>query len=81
MANRDLEFLSSGEDIILLDTDGGGNLVYVGRAGSGTSTASLLWSIKKLGYDGSGNLASVYFADSTPTYTKSWDSRASYTYS
>lgn len=63
------------------DFDGGTNLIYFGQALTSSSTGSDVWQIRKFAYDGSNNLVSMLYADGTTAFTKTWTSRASYTYS
>ena len=52
------------------------NLVYLGKALPGSATSDAAWQIKR--YDKSAGHMS--FADDETTFTKVWDSRASYSY-
>lgn len=67
--------------IVEFDFSGGSNLIYFGQALTGSSTGSGVWQIRKFTYDGSNNLVSMLYADGTIAFTKTWTSRASYTYS
>ena len=57
----------------------GDNLEYFGKAVAGTADGAAAWQIKKLAYSGS-NLVSMDYADGVKTFTKTWNSRATYTY-
>jgi hypothetical protein len=59
----------------------GDSLVYFGQALPGSSTGSAVWQIRKFTYDGSNNLASMVYADGESAFTKTWTSRAGYSYS
>lgn len=58
------------------DTTTDTNLVYLGKALPGSATSDAAWQIKR--YNKSAGHMS--FADDETTFTKSWDSRTSYTY-
>ena len=59
----------------------GDNLpLYIGRARPQISTNKPEWQIKKMTYDGNGNLLTVRFAGGNNEYNYSWDERTSYTY-
>ncbi len=64
----------------LLDYSGGTDPIYIGSAHSGAATTAAVWQIKKLAYDGSGNVTSIKFAGSTPNPDSIWANRASLTY-
>lgn len=55
--------------------------VYIGEAIVGSSQSNSVWKIKKLTYDGSGNLAATLFADGNDNFDNIWDDRASLSYS
>lgn len=80
--NSDGELLSSkGARGLLFDFAGGSNPIYIGSAEPGTATSAASWLIKKLSYDGSGNIASIQFAGGSANPTNVWDNRASLSYS
>ena len=58
------------------DTTTDANLVYLGKALPGSATSDAAWKIKR--YNKSAGHMS--FADDETTFTKTWDSRTSYTY-
>lgn len=58
------------------DTTTDANLVYLGKALPGSLEGDAAWQIKR--YNKSAGHMS--FADDETTFTKSWDSRTSYTY-
>ena len=70
-----------GKYASMFDNSGGSNPIYYGIAPPGASTGSAVWQIRKFAYDGSGNLTSMLYADGTNAFTKTWTSRAGYTYS
>lgn len=57
--------------------DVNGSDIYIGYALPGTSTSAASWKIKRIN---TVNPISIYWADSSTLYNKTWDSRASYTY-
>ena len=59
----------------------GTNVVYIGEAQPGTSTSSPNWRIKKLTYDSNNMVTDIKWAGGTNAFDKTWDDRASYTYS
>lgn len=58
------------------DTTTDTNLVYLGKALPGSATSDAAWQIKR--YNKSAG--TMTFADDVTTFTKTWDSRTSYTY-
>lgn len=58
------------------DTTTDTNLVYLGKAEAGTATSSAAWQIKRYNKT-TGHMS---FADDITTFTKTWDSRTSYSY-
>jgi len=58
----------------------GGQIIYIGSTIPGCATSASRWQIRKITYDGSGNITDVKFADSSNKFNKVWDSRATYTY-
>ncbi len=65
---------------VSLDFDGNGNLIYIGLAIPGTPQYIPAWQIRKLTYDGSGNLLTITWADGSRSFNYVWDNRASLTY-
>jgi YD repeat-containing protein len=63
-----------------LDFDGSGNLIYFGIAIPGTPQDTAEWQIRKLTYDGSGNLLTITWADGVRSFNHAWDDRVSLTY-
>lgn len=61
------------------DYDANGNLTYLGIATPGTLTSAASWQIKKLSYNGSGNLTSITWADSG-AFSQIWDNHTGLTY-
>jgi hypothetical protein len=62
-----------------LDYVGGENPIYLGSAVPGSSTASPVWQIKKITYDGNNNPTLIAVAGGAE-YNQIWDDRASLTY-
>ena len=63
----------------------GTNLIYKGHSRPGSSTASAVWQIAKLSYDGSNNLLTIKWPEdanghASNDYAFVWDNRATYTY-
>lgn len=56
-------------------------LVYVGQASPGSDEDAELWNIKKIFYDGNGNVTKTGFANGNVKYQERWSQRATYTYS
>jgi YD repeat-containing protein len=71
----------AGEYATRGDYDGSGNLIYLGRALTGSATSSAVWAIRKLSYDGSGNLLTIQWANGNTNYTNVWDNRVALSYS
>ena len=61
--------------------DADGKPEYIGVAAPSSAKGSLVWSIKKLTYNASGQTTDIQWADGTAAFTKEWDERATYTYS
>ena len=64
----------------------GNNLIYKGFARPGADEGALVWQIGKLAYDGSNNVLSIKFPQTSQgvasnDYIFSWTARAGYTYS
>jgi len=59
--------------------DGSGQLEYVGEAAPGTSVGAEKWRIRKLTYSGT-LLTDVQWADGSDKFSKSWNDKATYTY-
>jgi len=64
-----------------LDYSGGANPIYIGQSYPGAATSTATWQIKKLTYDGNGNVTVVAFAGGTPDANQIWDNRATLSYS
>lgn len=65
---------------LVMEYDGSSNPIYLGTSAPGTTTATAKWQIKKLAYDGSGNLTSIKYAGGAPDFSNVWDDRAGLTY-
>ncbi len=64
----------------------GTNLIYKGFARPGSSTSAAVWQIAKMTYDGSNNLLTITWPQTTAgvasnDFAFQWSQRASYTYS
>ena len=55
--------------------------IYIGMAPTGQSKASAVWQIRKLSYDGSGNITDIQFANGSRNFDQVWNDRASLSYS
>lgn len=70
---------------MLLDNSAGASGVeplYIGEAEPGTASSALRWRIKKFTYTAAtNNVATIKWASGNDRFDKSWDNRASYTYS
>lgn len=67
--------------ISALAYDGSNNLIYSGKALTGSSKATACWQIKKYTYDGSSNLTDIQFCDGNNNFDNVWNDRVSYSYS
>ncbi len=72
---------SSGDLITKIAYDASNRAQYIGLADPGTSASDAQWQIKKITYDGNGNVTDIQFAQGVNTYSKVWDNRATYSYS
>lgn len=66
---------------LLLDYDGAGNVIYMGKAVSGSSTASSVWQVRKLTYDGTNHLLSIKYSNGSLAQNAVYDDRATLSYS
>lgn len=57
--------------------DVNGSDIYIGYALPGSATTDAKWKIKRVN---TTNPISIYWADSSTLYNKTWDNRSSYTY-
>jgi hypothetical protein len=64
-----------------LDYNASAQLIYLGKAASGSAKASALWKIANLLYDASGNLIDIQFAGGDTLYAHVWNDRATLVYS
>jgi YD repeat-containing protein len=67
------------------DNGGGSNLIYIGMARAGSSTAQPVWQIRKISYDGSGNILTITWPINSNGAVSTenqfiWTSRTTYTY-
>lgn len=62
----------------LIDTDG--SFKYVGEANPGTDTSTASWRIKRVEWT-DGDDWEILWANGTSSFDKTWDDRASYSYS
>lgn len=63
------------DETILVDVNGSD--IYIGYALPGTLTSAASWKIKRVN---TVNPISIYWADSSTLYNKTWNDRATYTY-
>ena len=82
---RDIDVLgnfpaSPNAGAVSLDFDASGNLIYFGIAIPGTPQSVEEWQIRKLTYDGSGNLTRIQWANGTRDFASIWDNRTTLTY-
>jgi hypothetical protein len=63
-----------------LEYDGSSNPIYVGLAAPGTLVSQSLWLIRKLTFDGSGNVTAIQYANGVPLFDQVWNDRASLSY-
>lgn len=63
------------DESILVDSVG--NDIYIGYALPGTLTSEAKWKIKRVN---TTNPISIFWADSSTLYNKTWSDRATYTY-
>lgn len=68
-----------------LDYVAGTNPIYVGEAVPGSAVGSSVWRIKKLTYNGAGNVTDIEFAAATGAgpwglFDQVWDDRATLDY-
>lgn len=64
-----------------MDYDANGNVIYYGIAEPGSATSASAWQIRRLDYDGIGNLDDMLFANGLRTFNQAWVNRLSLTYS
>lgn len=67
-----------GNKALRLDDTSTANVTYVGKASTGTATASALWQIKKID-ETSGMI--ITWADGNASYDNVWNNRTSLIYS
>lgn len=75
-----IQAIPSGGDATPYDTlieDASATITYIGKAVAGTAVGTASWQIKRI--DSSSGTA-IRFADGVSTFTKVWNSRATYTY-
>ena len=70
----------AGDLQTLIENNGSGNPLYIGKARPSITSSETGWQIRKLTYDGSDNVLSVKFANGKNGYSFIWDDRATYTY-
>lgn len=63
------------------DYDANGNVIYYGIAQPGSAVSSGSWQIRKLDYDGAGNLLDMLYANGARAFNQAWTSRAGLSYS
>ena len=55
--------------------------LYIGKTYPGKLKSEPFWKICQLTYDANGSVTDIKWAGGTALYDKTWDLRASYTYS
>lgn len=65
----------------LLDYVGGTQPIYIGEAIIGSPASSASWRIKKLTYDGNGNVTALQWSPNALGFGDVWNNRAGYSYS
>lgn len=65
----------------LYDFDGSNLPIYIGEAIAGTLTSETGWRIQKRGYNGSGRLISIKWANGDGRFHAIYDNRAGFSYS
>lgn len=79
--SKTIQYPFSNSDLIIKVSYAGSNPEYIGYAAPGTATSAAAWQIRKVTYNGSGDITDVQFAAGVNDYTKVWDDRAGYSYS
>lgn len=69
------------ESALRIEYDGSSNPIYIGIAEPGTAPGSNGWQIRKLTFDGSGNMTAMQYAGGSSEFIFIWDNRASLSYS
>jgi|TARA_R110000803_G_scaffold46198_17_gene97148 hypothetical protein len=64
----------------LIDEDADNSFTYVGEAVPGTDKSATIWRIKRI-YELAGGDLEILWANGTSSFDKTWDDRATYTYS
>jgi len=64
----------------ILDYQGGTQPIYIGWATPGVATSRDAWKIRKLTYDGNGNVTQIQYASGDVGFTQIWDNRTTITY-
>lgn len=65
----------------MLDYDINGNVIYYGRAPTGTPIGDAAWQLRKLSYDAAGNLLDTLWANGTKLFDQPWTARVGLSYS
>ena len=63
----------------------GNDLIYSGFARPGSSTGAVVWQIRKMSYDGAGNILTITWPENSQgnastKFEFEWDERATYTF-
>ena len=61
--------------------DGSNNITHIAKASPGSIASAPVWQIRKMDYDGSGNMVSVKYAGGSDSFTNAADDYAILTYS
>lgn len=73
------EVITFGEDVVAIEKDGVGDVLYIGRAAPGTLPSAAAWQIRKAVVVGAATL--YRYADGDTLRNNVWDDRAGLTYS
>jgi hypothetical protein len=78
---QNLQRLNASNLAIRIEYDGSGNPIYLGLASPGSLVSEEKWQIRKLTFDGSGNLTAMEYAGGVPNFSYIWDNRTGLSYS
>jgi hypothetical protein len=63
------------------ENNSSGQPIYIGYSLPGSSKSGAFWCIRKITYDANNGMTDVQFAEGSNAFNKTWDDRATYTYS
>lgn len=78
-AKRALDVTLQADELKSIIDEPDADTTYVGVAAIGSGVGSAVWQIKKI--TAAGTETFIQFADGTSAFTKTWNNRATYTYS